>query len=185
MLWLNGIEAFDHLLRSPTDKFSSSNSEKNNEYLSSGTIIVYISKNNYLRVKDALYKILCNERDYYDGIKDRTNYFLSTRQTSGDGARSLYITAAPCSDNRYSAFFDARGQTVYAKKRVKLLELFKSVKVSEEALEFRKYSFISRIEGQVEEVTEVQVAEKEKEVQQIAEKRSNNRASTRSKKSKN
>jgi hypothetical protein len=146
VLWLNGLFAMDHLLRSPASTFSqdSSCTGLKDSPLGKATFHVTADALLYNQIKSDIYKIICNDRDYYVGIKYKNDPELSLRQTSLEGARTLFVTASPLADNRYSCLFDSQAKLQYPEQREKLLSTFEGVDVPRNIFNFRSYSIISK-----------------------------------------
>jgi hypothetical protein len=142
VLWIEGLPALEHLFNLPGPSASSIPLPEHDVW----TANVNAKADTYDSIKALLFRIISHERNYYDGVKFLANSRFSFRQTTRDGAESLYITASPCADNRYLSLFEAQAKHQYKEKRAKVLKLFAGVGVTEKMTNFRQYAFFSNRE---------------------------------------
>ncbi len=152
VLWLKGLPALEHLLEAPAleNPVEAPITSRRSAFFEQDvyTVNVRATDETFKLIKNRLYKILVNERDYYKGIIYKCNSRLSLRQTSQVGARTLSITGSPCSNNKYLSLFDAQGRKHYKDKRVEVLEMFEKVGVSEKMIDYRpEFTFTSICNG--------------------------------------
>jgi hypothetical protein len=146
VLWIEGLPALEHLFRLPGQSGSTIPPLQEKDVW---TANVNANADTYDSIKALLFRIISHERSYYDGVKFLANTRFSYRQTTRNGAESLYITASPCADNRYLSLFEAQAKYEYKEKRTEVLKLFASVDVNEEMTKFREYAFISKMDSRI------------------------------------
>ncbi len=162
-LWLNGLPAMAPLFRAPIHCLDEERTgsplkkkrkrthvldEEDDEDLDEYDVDLYnvnATREAFESIVDSLSSILADDRDYYEAGQFRRNSRISLRQTSKTGARTLFITASPCTDNRYFALFEKNGRKHYKMERELTLEMFQSVGVDETTLDYRpNFAFTSK-----------------------------------------